>query len=96
MILHASSSKNREVLEVAEKICEETSIICYKPRDIETSILSLTWLETLQYADEECVKDFECIENMLRSFGYALKMAIEYEYSFSIDLEKIAIAKAWF
>jgi len=53
-------------------------------------LLSLTWIETIQYTDNNCLDDFECIENVLRSFGQTLDIVINYTYEFLLDLNSIA------
>ncbi|GEM_PF-6406880 len=53
-------------------------------------MLSLTWIETIQYTDNNCLDDFECIENVLRSFGQTLDIVINYTYEFLLDLNSIA------
>lgn len=77
------------MLEAIRILCKEIKILCYEPTDRETSLMSLIWLETIQYMDEGCLEDVECIENLLESFGYSLSFAIKYEYHIQLDLGTI-------
>lgn len=71
-------------------MCRSIGVLCYEPDDLDDPLLSLTWIETLQYIDDECLDDFECTENVLKSFGCTLDIVINYQYEFLLDLSSVA------
>ncbi|MEM1645962.1 MAG: hypothetical protein QXL96_08890 [Ignisphaera sp.] len=89
MFIIISNENEYEIYEIIKSLCKNIGILCYELADIESSLLSLTWIETIQYIDNDCLNDFEYIENILRSFGYTLNVVINHRYDFMLNIDSI-------
>lgn len=91
MIVSASSRNREEVYSSVKVVCKASGVACYEASDYDEYLLSLTWLDTIQYIYDVdgCVDDLGCLEALLKLFGDALGIAAGEDYIFEIDLERL-------
>ena len=83
-----------EMIRVLKVLCSATRSFCYTPLNISEVATSLSWAETLQHLPEGCAEDEVCAVKVLDMFGTILKIALEGNYVFTIDVEKVREALA--
>jgi len=92
VVLVVDSGNSIECVKALNAVCSAAGILCYDPSDDIEPLISLTWIETLSYLEsfKECVEDPDCAKNVLNSFGHTLRLALEKNYVFTIDIERVA------
>lgn len=83
------SSNTNDIVNALNLLCRETKYFCFKPRDYAEALISLSWAETIQFTDVECIKDTSCALNVLRSFAEVLTLALDQKYTFTIDIRAV-------
>uniref|UniRef100_A0A7C5YT76 Uncharacterized protein n=1 Tax=Ignisphaera aggregans TaxID=334771 RepID=A0A7C5YT76_9CREN len=82
----------QKLLNLAKSICEEINVMCYdnlSGDDLEKMLLLIgTWIESFYYIDpSKCLKEFNCVLNVLEMHGEVFRLAIRGEYIIDIDEE---------
>ncbi len=91
-----SSNDYVGMLSALKELCRVTGFMCYSPLDAIDVDISLAWAETLQYLDDpaSCIKSLDCCHELIESFVKVVKIAIESQYVYQIDLAKLEKALA--